>query len=606
MPTTKSRRSPARWALVACAVAAALPAARAADLSPGLWPAAERTRLEALESQGWSPQEARLVEGKQGIISATVSPVSIYAGIQTLKAGGNAADAAATTALTQVTMQLGSVVSYAGVFTMLYYDAFTHRVFSMDAGFNTYLNERDPGSIRIGDLGPLDPGRIPSVGGLRGRETLVPGFMAGVEAMQGRFGRLAFRDLFAPALWYARNGVRVSPNLQGYFALREKYLARTPEGQRFMRQAGDALPVAGDLFVQHELALTLREVAAKGSSAMYTGPWAQEFVRIVQREGGKATLGDLERYRPIWSEPFRDFVFGHWVFTNGPPHFGAPTLFAGLNLAEALGLEQRGPYWTDPSTFQSLAEIDEVVAGSLSAKREFGGFLQDKGIDISMRAELGKGFARSVAPYLDRYFGQSPAIGPGHSNAIVVVDGEGNIAVVTHTMNAVVWGDTGIVVGGIPIPDSASFQQGLLRQVEPGGRLPHGIIDTIAFDGIRPVLATASIGVSLCPESIRVLFSILGQHQSLASVMAAPPVLAAFRLAGSDETKERMPVPIPEGDYGAGFVARVKAEGVRLSVIPGERATLLRGTLAAVAIDPSTGLRSAAEQPGVVVFGSAY
>src|ERR1035438_4749385 len=116
----------------------------AADLSPANWPKAERERLEKLESQTWSPLEERSVEGSAGIISATVSPLSTYAGIQALKQGGNAADAAATTALTQVTMQLGSVVSYAGIFTMLYYDAKAHQVYSMDAGYNSYLQETDP------------------------------------------------------------------------------------------------------------------------------------------------------------------------------------------------------------------------------------------------------------------------------------------------------------------------------------------------------------------------------------------------------------------------------------------------------------------------------
>ena len=63
----------------------------------------------------------------------------------------------------------------------------------------------------------------------------MPGFMAGVEAMHGRFGRLPFRDLFEPAVWYAEHGVRISPALSYYFAFRAKALARTPEGQKFMR-----------------------------------------------------------------------------------------------------------------------------------------------------------------------------------------------------------------------------------------------------------------------------------------------------------------------------------------------------------------------------------
>jgi gamma-glutamyltranspeptidase / glutathione hydrolase len=95
----------------------------ATELSPAAWPQVERERLEKLESQTMSPLEAQTVAGDSGIVSATVSPVAVFAGIRSLKLGGNAADAAATTALMQITTQLGSVVSYAGVFTMLYYDA---------------------------------------------------------------------------------------------------------------------------------------------------------------------------------------------------------------------------------------------------------------------------------------------------------------------------------------------------------------------------------------------------------------------------------------------------------------------------------------------------
>ena len=142
-----------------------------------------------------SPLEQRLIEGTGGLVSATVSPIAVYAGIQALKAGGSAADAAATTALTQIATQLGSVVSYAGVFTMVYHDAKTRKVYSMDAGFNSYLGETDPKTIPVSDLGPVLAKFVskPTDAGAKGRETLVPGFMAGVEAMHSRFGRLPLR-----------------------------------------------------------------------------------------------------------------------------------------------------------------------------------------------------------------------------------------------------------------------------------------------------------------------------------------------------------------------------------------------------------------------------
>jgi len=580
-------------------------AGHGADLSPAKWPAAERERLEQLENQTWAPFEAQSIESRGGIVSATVSPVAVYAGVQTLKQGGNAADAAATTALTQVTVQLGSVVSYGGIFTMLYYDAGTQKVYSMDAGYNSYLGETDPKSIPVSDLGPL-PGKAaapPTAGGAKGRETLVPGFMAGVEAMHHRFGRLPFRALFAPAIYYAEHGVQISPTLQYFFTVRAKYLSRTPEGRQFMRQAGSEMPKAGDRFVQSELARTLKAVSERGARYMYTGAWGENFVRIVQREGGRVTAEDLKRYEPIWNAPRQETVFGHTVYVNGAPHTGGYALFAGLNLAEALKLDQQGPYWTDPQTFRSLARIAQFIASAPAIDRGAAAFLTGRGVDITADAQLGKGYAAALAPLLGELFAPPAETGPKHSNAIVVVDSEGNIAVVTHTINAVIWGDTGIVVDGIPIPDSAAFQQLNLATIKPGDRVPHQIIDTIAFEGDAPVLATASIGSSLVPESIRVHLGVLGQHQSLATVMAAPPLLATLDAGDWNRPLSQRAVSIPQGAYGPDFMAKLKPLGLKLVEIPAATAGAVRGTLAAVAIDPKTGKRTGVNQPGVMVFG---
>ena len=87
---------------------------------------------------------------------------------------------------------------------------------------------------------------------------------------------------------------------------------------------------------------------------------------------------------------------------------------------------------------------------------------------------------------------------------------------------------------GVPIPDSAGFQQATLAGLKPGDRVPHQIIDTIAFKGDTPVLATGCIGASLIPESIRVLLGVLGKHQDLATVMAAPPLLSEIDFGSAD------------------------------------------------------------------------
>jgi hypothetical protein len=114
--------------------------------------------------------------------------------------------------------------------------------------------------------------------------------MAGLEAMHQRFGEPPFQALLQPAIYYAETGVTLSPMLASYFPNRGKYLSRTPGGQAFLNQAGGLSPKPGDVFIQKDLAETLRAVAELGSSYMYTGEWGQQFVTAVKREGGKVSL----------------------------------------------------------------------------------------------------------------------------------------------------------------------------------------------------------------------------------------------------------------------------------------------------------------------------
>jgi len=108
-----------------------------ARLSPNNWDPTERAVAEQLQ-QGAYPHQVRIVQGDSGLIAATLSPIAVHAGIEALKQGGTAADAATAIALTQVTTALGSVVSYAGIRQLLYYDSTQQQVYSLDAGWNSY------------------------------------------------------------------------------------------------------------------------------------------------------------------------------------------------------------------------------------------------------------------------------------------------------------------------------------------------------------------------------------------------------------------------------------------------------------------------------------
>ncbi len=606
------KRTGAELAVRAAVILSAfMGSARADELSPARWPAREREQAEKREALGWTPNASKHIAGKNGVISAIASPVAVQAGIQALESGGNAADAAATVSLTQITTQLGSVVSFGGILSLVYYDAKTDKVYSLDAGYQSYRNEKDPRTIPVADMGPLNAtfqalrgAAKPGASTEKGRETLVPGLMAGVEAMHKRFGRLPFPELFEPAIWYAEQGVAINPQLAGCFNLRKTFLARTPEGKQFLKQAGSEVPQVGARFKQPELAKTLRGVAANGSRYMYNGPWGQEFVRLVQREGGKVTLEDLANYQATWTEPLSTVFAGHKVYAAGAPSYAAYHILPALNLAEELGLEKRPAYWKDPNVLADLQRISNATENAPYLAPAWTALLKMKGIDSAPAAQLTKAYAKSVAPLLDAEAGRA-ADEPRHSNSVVVIDKEGNVAAITHTINSVIWGDTGIVVGGVPIPDSAGFQQERLASLKPGDRLPNEMVQTIVFQGDKPMLATAGIGSSLIPETLKIVLCVAGQGLSLDETQAAPALLSNFGSPGKAGTGKQLPLSVAGGGYSAEFLKTLESRGVKVTRLPAASANGLRGTVAAVYIDQKTGERSTSETKGVLLFGGA-
>ncbi|MDT9601017.1 gamma-glutamyltransferase [Sphingosinicella rhizophila] len=591
----------------------------ATDLSPAKWPIEIREAAEKAESQGMTATQSRVHVGTNGAISGTASAISVAAGLMTLQNGGNAADAATAIAMTGITTQMGSVVSYAGIMSMVYYEAATGKVHALDGGYNGYREETDPLTIPVADLGMLQAAaRTGTAGGGNvaevpetqtdlGRETLVGGYMAGMEAMQKRFGKLKWADLFAPAIHYAENGVTLSPSTSGFFAWRKTFLERTPEGKAFLAAGGTADFKPGETFAQPEAAKTLRAVAAQGAAYMYTGPWADEYVRIVRREGGKVVKADLAEYRPTWAEPLSTSFAGTTVYSPGGESDAGYNVIPLLNLAEASGLDKAAPFWRDPQSFIGVSRITGTLENAPHLREDVRAALTAKGIDHSPASLLTKDFARQVAPLL-------PTIGVApqgdaqsrHSNSLVVVDKEGNVAAITHTINSVVWGSTGIVVGGIPIPDSGGFQQQALAKLKPGGRLPNPMVQAIALKDGEPVLATAGIGSGLIPENFKILLSMLGQKLPLAEVQAAPPLLSGFALRQQIPEPAINDVAVPAGAYDEAFLAQLKAGGLAVHEISQVMAGGLRGTVATITFDPNGKSWQSTETPGVLLFGATY
>src|SRR5262245_53812954 len=189
-----------------------------------------------------------LVEGRNGVVVGTTGPRAVRAGVEVLKKGGSAADAAMATALAQVVECGGAYVSFAGILGMVYYDADTKKTYALNAAYNTPLEEKDPLSI-------------PKKGTPSGRTALVPGFMAGVQAAHERFGKLPRADVMAPATHMAEDGIPVSAMLARFIAVRTNALSRFAETKRVFTKDDGSFLHEGDAFKQPALAKTLGQVS---------------------------------------------------------------------------------------------------------------------------------------------------------------------------------------------------------------------------------------------------------------------------------------------------------------------------------------------------------
>jgi gamma-glutamyltranspeptidase/glutathione hydrolase len=119
-------------------------------LSPARWPQQARDRYLALQGLSYDDAPKRLDKvavSSKGMIAGTSEPFAVDAGLEALKDAGSAADAALTTALAQVVLTAGSTISYAGIMTVVYYDASTAETYTLNAGYNTVREERDPATI---------------------------------------------------------------------------------------------------------------------------------------------------------------------------------------------------------------------------------------------------------------------------------------------------------------------------------------------------------------------------------------------------------------------------------------------------------------------------
>ena len=271
------------------------------------------------------------VYGRKGMVAAS-QPLAVAVGLEMLRQGGNAADAAiATAAALNVTEPTSTGIG--GDCFALYYDSGTGALTALNGSGR---NSHNLSLLRLkregfsGELPPYHPYTI-----------TVPGACAGWFDLLERFGTLSMNRVLAPAIQLAEDGFPVEPITAYYWQKgAERQLKKAVNGWQLTIDGHG--PAAGELFTNRGLARTLKLIASQGRQAFYQGEIADAIVRAIQEAGGCLDLADLAGHKSTWETPISTTMNGLRLWECPPNGQGLAALLA-VNLVQAIGLDGLPP-----------------------------------------------------------------------------------------------------------------------------------------------------------------------------------------------------------------------------------------------------------------------
>ena len=273
---------------------------------------------------------ARTEQSNSGLVVAD-SELASQAGMEILKRGGNAVDAAIATALALSVVDQASSGLGGGGF-MVIYRARDKRSFALD------FRETAPAAAHR-ELYMKDGKAVAALSLTGALAVGVPGEVAGLAAAHKKFGTLPLAILAAPAIKLASEGFAIDPALRVAVDRMQKNMKLFPDLGRIYMPKGEA-PKEGELIRQAELAQTLKAIAEQGARVFYQGWIGQAIVETVKKAGGVMTLDDLKNYQAVWREPLIGTYRNRVVITMPPPSSGGVALLQMLNVLEGYKLDE--------------------------------------------------------------------------------------------------------------------------------------------------------------------------------------------------------------------------------------------------------------------------
>jgi len=383
----------------------------------------------AFPAAGLTPVAARHA------IVVSDEPLATDAGVEILRAGGNAADAAVAVgfALAVTDPRAGNLGG--GGFMLI-------RLANGEAAVVDYREEAPGAATRNMYLDAQgDP--VPASSRVGPLAVGVPGTVAGLALAEEKYGKLGLSRVLSPAIRLAEEGFPVSYALALSLKESEDHLSKFAESRRIFLRDGH-LYEPGEIFRQPKLAQTLHFIAALGPNAFYRGPIAQDIVTTMRDLHGVVGPDDLAHYQAKLRRPLVGRFRGYTILTVPPPSSGGVALIEMLNILDPLDL---GP----PNSFESLHLVAEAMRRAYADRATYLGDADF--VSVPLSGLLSPKYAAKLREEILQAKGEGP-VEPGNPVAFEssdtthysVVDGDGNAVANTYTLNG--YYGSGVTVEG--------------------------------------------------------------------------------------------------------------------------------------------------------------
>ena len=442
------------------------------------------------------------VSGKDGMVSSADKTAS-QVGIDILSRGGNAVDAAVAMGFVlAVTYPQAGNLGGGGFMVIRTADTITTVDYREKAPLastrNMFLDENGNFLPEKSQEGHLSSG--------------VPGSVAGMLYALEKYGTMKREDILAPAVLLAENGFELEVHLANSLNANYDYFKNFPSTSKLFTKRGLKYS-KGELFVQKDLANTLKLISIHGKDGFYSGITAELIVNEMQRGGGIITAGDLLDYKPVERRPVSTNYKGYDVYSMGPPSSGGIALIQLLNMVENEPIPNRNSVYygvTDYSNY--LHVVTESMKRVYADRSEH---LGDPDFwKVPINELVSKSYSLNRRKEIGDYSTPSQEIKPGvvikesdQTTHFSVIDKNGNMVSVTTTLNNTY--GSGVVVEGAGFfmndemddfsskpgePNMFGLLGNEANAIEPGKRMLSSMTPTVILKDGKPFMITGSPG----------------------------------------------------------------------------------------------------------------